>query len=286
MPAAVCLATPLDPYLALNFVPQEDVEEVMPELPGAMTETPFELRVVDGRRSTEATWVGTRTDDDDRPHPLHASNDIVAFVEGGLTEVARAWGLRVEPGAGRVLEVTLQVLQVEETNKAMGASFAADGRFAVALLGGSGDRLWSGVAAGEASRYGRAGSDANCNEALSDALLAAFADALGQPGLHQAWNRPVPTRALPRETTDDALAFHIAVVTPGSTAANEEVVEPEALLDDLLELLEQGFETETLLDFLDHKALSAPLSVDDLASWKEAGVPEEVIRAALDLPVR
>ncbi|MGH9465013.1 MAG: YajG family lipoprotein [Thermoanaerobaculia bacterium] len=287
--AAPGLAAPVDPYIVLAFTPQQDVAESIPTLTPVMTQAPVALRVVDGRPGPDPAAVGIRTDDDDQPHPLQASNDIVAFVEAALAQLAQEWGVRVAPGADRVLEATIMVLRVDETNQAVGATFQANSGLSLALLDRAGNRLWSGTAAGDASRYGRAGSDANCNEVLSDALLEAFAAGLSQPGLQQAWAgiveaAPGPAR---RATTEgDSLAFHIAVVTPGSSASHEEVVEPDTLLDELLGLLEQGFETETLLDYLDRKALSVPLSADDLARWKEDGIPEEVIRAALDLPVQ
>ncbi len=287
--AAPGLAAPVDPYIVLAFTPQHEIAESIPTLTPTMTQAPVELRVVDGRSGADPASVGTRTDDDDRPHPLQASNDVVAFVEAALAQLAQKWGVRVAPGADRILEATIMVLQVDETNQALGATFQANSGLSLALLDRGGNRLWSGTAGGDASRYGRAGSDANCNEVLSDALLEAFAAGLSQPGLQQAWAgvvevAPGPARRAAAE--GDSLAFHIAVVTPGSAASHEEVVEPDTLLDELLGLLEQGFETETLLDYLDRKALSAPLSADDLAHWKEEGLPEEVIRAALDLPVQ
>ena len=50
-------------------------------------------------------------------------------------------------------------------------------------------------------------------------------------------------------------------------------------------LMEQGFESQTIVDYVSQKTLSARLHSDDLLNWKRAGVAEEVLRAAIKLPV-
>ena len=50
--------------------------------------------------------------------------------------------------------------------------------------------------------------------------------------------------------------------------------------------MEQGFELQTIVDYASQKTLSARLHSNDLLDWKRAGVEEEVLRAAMKLPVR
>ncbi len=269
--AAPAHAAKVDRGLELMFVPQQAVAGATVQLAPEMTEQAVALRVVDGRRGHEPSWVGTRTDDDDRPHELHATADIVRFVAESLTRLAHDWGLNVSPEATRVLEITLMSFQVLETNQAVGATFTAESRLGLAFLDAAGRRLWNGSASGDATRYGRAGSNANCNEVLSDALLEAFADGLGQRGLQEAWSG---RGTAPAEGAVAASSGALQALTP------------DQLLDQLATLLDRGFQTATLLEFVQGKALTEALSADDLARWKERGVPEEVIRAALGRPVR
>ncbi|HEY7213430.1 MAG TPA: hypothetical protein VIC28_02320 [Thermoanaerobaculia bacterium] len=58
-------------------------------------------------------------------------------------------------------------------------------------------------------------------------------------------------------------------------------ITPAELLADLVKLKKQGFTTELLVDYVNQKTLSATLSADDLVAWKKAGMPDEVIKAAL-----
>lgn len=64
-------------------------------------------------------------------------------------------------------------------------------------------------------------------------------------------------------------------------AAAEPPVSPADLLADLVKLKKQGFTTDLLIDYVNGKTLTKPLSADDLVKWKSAGMPEEVIKAAL-----
>ncbi len=288
--AAVPLSAKITTSIDLDFVPQQAVAGAEVSVTPEMMGQPVALRVVDGRPGADPYGVGSRTDDDDVPHPLRSNVEVAPFLESALQELAAAWGLSVDAAADRTLEVTVTGFEVQETNQAVGATFRAESRLALALLDGAGNRIASAAASGDASRYGRANSNANCNEVLSDSLLEAFAAGLSQPSLQQGWTapaapRPIEASASASATGVDPVAFHIDVVAKPDIG-REELVSPEDLLEDLVELIAQGFESETLLDFVDRKALSAPLSADDLANWKESGIPEEVIRAVLSRPVR
>ena len=61
------------------------------------------------------------------------------------------------------------------------------GELAFSLLDKAGAVLAEGAAAGTATRYGKARSVDNCNEALSDALKGAFLKVLDDQKLRDAW---------------------------------------------------------------------------------------------------
>jgi hypothetical protein len=58
-------------------------------------------------------------------------------------------------------------------------------------------------------------------------------------------------------------------------------VTPAALLTELVKLQKQGFDTDLLIDYVNKKTVSPALSADDMVKWKQAGMPPEVIKAAL-----
>lgn len=53
------------------------------------------------------------------------------------------------------------------------------------------------------------------------------------------------------------------------------------MLEELVRLKKKGFDADLLVGFVDQKGLSRSLSSDDLVAWKNAGMPEAVIKAAL-----
>ena len=46
--------------------------------------------------------------------------------------------------------------------------------------------------------------------------------------------------------------------------------------------MKQGFSDDLLVKFLSVKTVSAPFTADDLKAWKDAGISEAVIAAAMD----
>jgi hypothetical protein len=63
-------------------------------------------------------------------------------------------------------------------------------------------------------------------------------------------------------------------------------VTPGELLAELQNLRQEGFDDATLLAVVKKKTLAVPLGTEDMVAWKRAGLPEEIIRAAVELPVR
>jgi hypothetical protein len=72
---------------------------------------------------------------------------------------------------------------------------------------------------------------------------------------------------------------------PDETAAADPM-SPVELLHEIERLMRQGFEARTIESYVGRQELTSALGPEDLEEWKEADVPESVIRIALDLPVR
>lgn len=179
-----------NPLIDLDFVPQQNVGGVAVRLDAAMRERPVEFRLTDDRRLDDPAEIGSRTDDDDRETTLTASSDVVEFTSGAISRVAGEWGLRLEEGADRILACRLVRFRVLESNQAVGATYESMVSLGCKLERADGTALLSISATGDATRYGKKFSNANCNEVLSDAILEALGSVLDNPDLQRAWKEP------------------------------------------------------------------------------------------------
>lgn len=170
----------------LRFAPQEGVAASSPDLLPAVLEQPVSILLEDARGG-DASVIGQGTNDDDLTFAIRASTDLIPFVHDTLKQVATGWGLKVQDDADRVLTIRVNRYHVDESNKAVGSVYAAEVKLTYVLTDPSGRKLLEGAASGSAHRYGRARSADNCNEVLSDSLKEAFANALSDPRLQEAW---------------------------------------------------------------------------------------------------
>lgn len=262
-------AKELGPFkITLRYMPQESVGTSTPTLALGISDRPIQLSIVDGRTVTDPVAIGESSDDDDRVWPVHASNDLLGWANEVLNKNAADWGIRLAPDAPLALSGHLLRFNLIESNKPVGSMYTADVRVAFQLKNDRGQVLWEGTGAGDASRYGKSRSQENASEVLSDAIKTAYATVFAEPALQDAWlgkTGPVAsvTSAAPSATP----------AAPG--------ISPAELLAELTKLKKQGFTTDLLVDYVDQKNLSSPLTADDMVKWKEAGMPQEVIKAAL-----
>jgi uncharacterized lipoprotein YajG len=254
--------------IALRFVPGEDsIASSTPEqLPSGVTDRPVRLLLTDDR--SDPADIGESSDDDDKLWPVHATNDVTAWAHGALQKTLTAWDIKLADNAPLILAVKLTALKLEESNKAVGSTFHAEVKLAASLKNAKGAVLWDGTAFGDATRYGKSRSEENANEVFSDALIEAAADLLGNEDLQEAW----AGNGTPRAAASSA---------PAPSSADATRITPSALLAELVKLKKQGFDTDLLVDYVNKKTLTNELSSDDLVKWKQAGMPEEVIKAAL-----
>ncbi len=202
----------------LKFAPQEGVDSSSPDLSSGMLERAVTLKLEDGRGG-DALEIGQGTNDDDQHFPIVASSPVLPFLQATLTSMATDWGLKVADSADRVLTLKLMRFSVDESNKAVGSVYASEVKVTYTLADKSGKRLMDGADSGSAHRYGRARSEDNANEVLSDALKETFANVLSNPRLQETW---VSGKASGGGSTGS------------STAKPESVEERLRKLDDLL----------------------------------------------------
>ena len=171
----------------LTFVPQEGVHATNADLQPGVLKTSVELKVVDGRNLEDPLLIGQGTGGDDKPFPVHADRNPIAYVQEAVVGTGKAWGLKQETPAARVLVLQLTRFNLDESNKALGSVYGAEVKFAYTLKDAKGAVLAEGATSGTAHRYGHAHSPENCNEVLSDALKEAFGNVLANADVQQAW---------------------------------------------------------------------------------------------------
>jgi hypothetical protein len=263
--AGAAVAKDLGPFkITLRYTPQESVGASTPTLAMGISDHPVKLSIADGRTVTDPVIIGESSDDDDRVWPVHAANDLIAWSDEALKKSAADWGVRLSPDAPLALDGRLMRFNLVEKNQAVGSTYNAEAQVAFKLTNVQGQTLWEGTGAGDATRYGKSRSQENASEVLSDALKEAYATVFADPALQNAWlGKSGP----------------VASATPAATAGPS--VSPGDLLAELVKLKKQGFTTDLLVDYVNQKNLSSKLTADDMVAWKNAGMPQEVIKAAL-----
>lgn len=209
----------------------------------------------------------------------------LVFAKDALSELWKAWELPLDEEATRTLRFEVGTLLVDERPESVGATYGASCTLGLALLADNERVLWKGRARGTSSRFGRAGYHAIAELALSDAFTEALAALLGQDALQQVWLSAAsaapshPPQAPPKAP---------AVEKPAKEEAQGDLdrITPAALRDDLLALMGAGFDEQNLLDVVASKALTRSFTEKDAASWRAAGIPESVLRAARARPLR
>jgi len=251
--------------VTLKYLPQESTHTTTADLPVALLNVPVDVVFEDARQGDKEV-IGEVVDDD-KSSPITAAG-VAEYARKVLLDNAKGWGLKVTPGADRVLTVKLIRFYLSENPKAIGAMFGSEIRV-LASYAEHKKSLWEGTANGSTHRYGKRNEE-NVNEVLSDALKEAYSNALSDTGLQQAASG---------KAVGGTGGGGGAGSGGGRPAA--EGIPPSQLLAELLDLKKQGFGTDLLVDYVNQKTLSAEMTAKDLGEWKKAGMPQEVIKAAL-----
>ncbi len=222
-------STKSDLLVDLKFTVQESFASASAALSPSMLDKVAVIRVRDARNHANLLTIGTGTDDDDLFFPILASTDVAAFVTESVEKMALGQGLKIGAEPARRLDLRLTKFMVNEGNKAVGSTYSAEVHFAFTLLAGDGTMLMEGAASGQANRYGRARSAANCSEVLSDAMKDAFMKVIGDHALQTTWASGAPAGGAASPSTMSS------GTTAAASAAPKESIEVRLKrLDDLL----------------------------------------------------
>jgi hypothetical protein len=105
--------------------------------------------------------------EDDKPKPVTTTDDVGAFVGTHVRELFGRAGLQTVDKDGAVtIKGEVKQFFVRETS-----TYKSEVAVHVTVVGSDGKTLWSGVASGDAKRFGRSYQLENYYEVLSDAIV-------------------------------------------------------------------------------------------------------------------
>ena len=153
--------TKLLEHVPLRWKPTSELKLGTMQMPQAMIQfQPFQ----DGRGDKET--IGENREDD-KPKPVTTSDDVGAFVSNHMRELFDRAGLKTVDSNG-VVTIKGEVKQffVRETS-----TYKSEVAVHLTVVGRNGETLWSGIASGVATRFGRSYNLENYYEVLSDAVV-------------------------------------------------------------------------------------------------------------------
>ena len=130
-----------------------------------MPQTPIRFeKFVDAREKKEA--IGENREDDS-PKPVSTTDDVGEFVSTHMRQLFDKGGLKtVESNGAVTIKGEVKQFFVRET-----ATYKSEVAVHITVVGSDGATLWSGVASGAATRFGRSYKLENYCEVLSDAVV-------------------------------------------------------------------------------------------------------------------
>lgn len=247
--------------VALKYVPTE-AEEVL-EKRGVVPVggPPFEIATATDARPDHLDIIG-RNIEKKAVANVFALSPVASWVTQVLETSFRDWGTPSAPGSELVLVPEILKLFVVEEH-----TYKAEVTIKFRLQRRDGTEIWAGVVGGAASRFGRSLKEENYQEVLSDALLSCISKFWVDASFRDAWARGTPPR--PAGSTDEK-------------PIPSETLTPEATKEKLLQLREAGFDDEMLATWVRRVRFSRELMAEDLIDWKAAGIPQAVVKAALE----
>ena len=235
----------------LRFAPNETDEDLAPVVPGDVLEIAIRIEdVTDGRQGLPDPSVIGRFRNKDIE--VRADRSVPAHVTDTVHRLLEHWNLTVAPDGSRVLESELRLFEVEVESGA----FNANVHVLFRLRDDEKETYtYQAIHAGHDGTVGLRGKEANYNQVLSNALREAVVVLLSDTKFHEALR-------------GNANSIVVTVITPAN------------LLNLLIPLQRSQVSEETLLQFVRDRRIRGPFTADDVAAWKEAGMPETVLREA------
>jgi hypothetical protein len=130
-----------------------------------MSQVPIQFEIFqDVRNDREA--IGENREDD-QPKPVTTTDDVGSFMSTHMRELFDRGGLKTVDGDAAVtIRGEVRQFFVRETS-----IYKSEVAVHLTVVGSDGKTLWSGVASGEATRFGRSYQLENYYEVLSDAVV-------------------------------------------------------------------------------------------------------------------
>jgi len=124
--------------------------------------------------------------EDDKPKPVTTTDDVGAFVSSHMRELFDRAGFKTVEGNGAVtIKGEVKQFFVRET-----ATYKSEVTVHLTVVGHGGRTLWSGLASGDATRFGRSYKLENYYEVLSDAVVNAVSSMLESTEFRKALTGP------------------------------------------------------------------------------------------------
>ena len=130
-----------------------------------MSQAPIQFETFQDVRDNKEAIGENR--EDDKPKPVTTTDDVGAFVSTHMRELFDRAGLKTVDSNGAVtIKGEVKQFFVRETS-----TYKSEATVHVTVVGRDGKTLWSGLASGDATRFGRSYKLENYYEVLSDAIV-------------------------------------------------------------------------------------------------------------------
>jgi len=153
-----------------------------------MSQAPIQLETFRDVRANPQSIGENR--EDEAPKPVTTADDVGAFVSTHMRELLDQAGLKtVDSGGAVTIKGEVKQFFVRETS-----TYKSAVAVHLTLVGRDGQTLWSGTAAGDATRFGRSYKLENYYEVLSDALVNTVSSMLQSTEFQKALSQGADSR--------------------------------------------------------------------------------------------
>jgi hypothetical protein len=168
--------------IPLKWTPTSTLSEMgVVDVSGALLTTKIHLdTLVDTRQNP--SLIAENREHADKIRPVTTAGDVAGFVTDHLKESLHGAGLNtVDGGADFIVSGEIRQFFVTEVN-----TYDGEISLLIRVRNGSGKELWTGIVAGDATRWGRSYKAENYYEAISNMVLRATYNLLANPGFRAA----------------------------------------------------------------------------------------------------
>jgi hypothetical protein len=145
-----------------------------------MSQVPIQFEIFQDVRDNKELIGENR--EDDKPKPVSTTDDVGGFVSSHMRELFDHGGLKtVDSNAAVTIKGEVMQFFVRETS-----TYKTEVAVHLTVVGSDGKTLWSGVASGAATRFGRSYKLENYYEVLSDAIVNTVSSMLQSPEFQKA----------------------------------------------------------------------------------------------------